>query len=158
MIIRTLTDFWMADLATVILLAIFCGGIGLLAVKLMPSLKRFLAGELILDRRVDDQAAIAFMEKEVFNTRGRTGILIFLSLFERRVRIIGDTHINDKVKPEEWEGIVQTVVKEIRSGEAAQGLIGAISQCGEFLRRRGIKKETEDINELPNQMNIGDIE
>jgi len=158
LIMRIFTDLWIFDLAMIILMAIFSGGIALLAVMFIPPFKRFLAGESLLDHRVDDQATIAFVEKEVFNTRDRTGILIFLSIFERRVRIIGDTHINAKVKPGEWEVIVQTVVNGMLSGDATQGLIRAISQCGELLRIKGFSKHPDDINELPNQMIIGDKE
>ena len=35
-------------------------------------------------------------------TRGRTGILIYLSLGERRAEILADKAIADKVEPEVW--------------------------------------------------------
>ena len=39
-------------------------------------------------------AMAAFVEEEVFSTRDRTGILLFLSLFEHRVVVLGDSGIN----------------------------------------------------------------
>src|SRR5690606_1021582 len=84
-----LHDAWGALL--VVLLASVAGG--LLAMS-VPALRRRLAGEEVMARHVHQRALQAFVEEEVFNTRDRTGILLFLSLFEHRIEVMGDAGIN----------------------------------------------------------------
>jgi putative membrane protein len=91
---------------------------------------------------------VAFLEEEIFRTRERTGILIFLSLFEHRVVILGDEGINRRVEKEEWEGIVDDLVSGIRAGETVEGLVEAITRCGELLERRGVAIREDDADEL----------
>src|SRR5258707_69494 len=48
----------------------------------VPPVRRWLTGEHVLEARVRSRAAVAFLEQEVFHTANRTGILLFVSLFE----------------------------------------------------------------------------
>ncbi len=99
-------------------------------------------------RRVGRRASVAFLEEEVFKTRERTGILIFVSLFERRVVVLGDEGIHRRVKPGEWEGIVADIVAGIRARRPADALIEAIGRCGALLERRGVELRPDDKDEL----------
>src|SRR5262245_55265785 len=58
------------------------GALGYLLASFLEPLQRWLVGEEILESRARRRAAVAFVEQEVFRTRDRTGILLFLSLFE----------------------------------------------------------------------------
>src|SRR6185295_7894052 len=63
-------------------------------IALLPPVRRWMAGDQVLEERARRRAAVAFLEQEVFRTRDRTGILLFLSLFERRVVLLADTGIH----------------------------------------------------------------
>ena len=58
---------------------------------------RRLIPEDALESRVDGRAAEAFLEEQVFSTAGRTGVLIFVALFEHRVLILADEGIDAQV-------------------------------------------------------------
>ncbi len=130
--------------------------LGVAAVNYVNAVKRFFAGKGLMERRVGQRAAEAFLAEEVFNTRDRTGILIFLSLMEHKVIVLGDSGINAKVQKSEWEEIVQMIVNGMRSGKPADGLIEAIQQCGVLLHKQGVGIRTDDKDELNNKLRTGD--
>jgi putative membrane protein len=117
-----------------------------------PAVKRLLAGAATIDLRVRRRAAVAFLEQELFRTRGRTGILIFLSLFEHRVVVLGDSGINRLVEPGEWDGIVRTIVAGIRAGRPGDAVAAAVRECGALLERCGVARSADDVDELENRL------
>jgi putative membrane protein len=128
--------------------------LGILAVRFVPALKRALAGEHELAERVHQRAMGAFVEQQVFKTRDRTGILLFLSLFERRVEVLADVGISASVKQEEWDGIVGEIVAGIRAGKPGAALASAIERCGELLASHGVTIRPDDTDELPDQLQV----
>jgi putative membrane protein len=132
------------------------GVVGFYVVRLVPALQRLLTGHRQMERRIGQRAAEAFVTEEVFRTRDRTGILLFLSLVERRVLVMGDSGINAKVKQEEWHEIVNTIVQGIRSGRPADGLIEGIRRSGDLLQRHGVARRPDDTDELPDSLRMSD--
>ena len=128
--------------------------LGLLAVALVPPLRRALVAGADLEEAVGRRAGLAFLEQEVFKTAERTGILIFLSLFERRVVVLGDAGINRAVAKEDWEGIVAEIVAGIRAGTPGAALSRAIGRCGELLERHRVVRRADDRDELPDYLRI----
>ncbi len=130
------------------------GLLGMGAALLFPGVKRLLAGEDNLMEQVHRRAMMAFVEEEVFNTRDRTGILIFVSLLERWVEVIGDAGINARVTPEDWVEIVDHIRKGIRQGRLADALVEGIEMAGRLLERAGVAIQPEDVNELRDRPRI----
>jgi putative membrane protein len=130
---------------------------GYLLAASVPAVKRWLAGPATLDTRVRQRAAMAFLAEEVFKTRERTGILLFVSLFERRVVVLGDSGINRQVEAQHWEGVVATVVGGIGTGRPGAALAAGIRQCGELLARFGVAIRPDDSNELADDLRRGDV-
>ena len=95
------------------------------------------------------------MEEEVFNTRDRTGILIFISLLEHRIEVVGDAGINAAVEPEEWAEVVDRIRDGFRSGRRVEGLVAAVDLCGRLLEKRGVELRADDVNELPDRLRLG---
>jgi putative membrane protein len=133
-------------------LTLVVGSLGAAVGAFVPPAKRMLAGNAAMTRAVHRRAMKAFVEEEVFNTRDRTGILLFISLFEHRIEVLGDSGINEKVSVDEWVDVVETVRNGIKSGELAQGLVKAIGICGGLLERRGVSIRSDDTNELRNEL------
>jgi putative membrane protein len=152
-----LGDFWGSHVALWIALPALAGGAaGYMLTASVRSVRRSLAGDEVLDLRARRRAAVAFLDQEVFNTRDRTGILLFLSLFEHRVVVLGDSGINQKVDQAEWDGIVAQLASGIRSGRPAAALVGAIRECGVLLERHGVARQADDRDELSNELRRGD--
>ncbi len=118
------------------------------AITNIPGFDRKFVPKAVITRNVHRRALVHFTESGAVNTRDRTGILFFLSLRERRVEIIADEGINSKVKPEDWEGILNNLIAAIRKGQPAEGLEKAIMDCSEILERH-FPVKNDDVNELP---------
>ena len=73
----------------------------------------FLSGKRI-EETVRERAVMAFYEKQLYKTRDETGILIFISLLEHRVWILGDRGINAKIAPDFWEKIASELSSGIK--------------------------------------------
>lgn len=131
------------------------GGGAMLAVRLIPPVKRLFAGAHLMTRRVEQRAAEAFIGEEVFATEKRTGILIFLSMMERRVLVMGDAGIHSRVRQDDWHEIIALVVKAIHAGKPADGLVEAIRRCGALLAAHGVARTAGDTDELADGLRIG---
>jgi putative membrane protein len=129
------------------------GAAGYLLALLHP-VRRWLAGEPRLDARARRRAAVAFLDQEVFGTRHRTGILLFVSLFERRVVLLADSGIHQKVEEGAWEEITSRLAKGIRAARPAPALIAAIHACGELLERHGVEHDADDVDELSDELRL----
>lgn len=128
--------------------------VGMLLVKFIPPLTRIFTGRGIMERRVSARAAEAFVSEEVFNTRDRTGVLIFVSLLEHVVLVVGDSGITSRVGLDAWSGLVETVVNGIRTGKPAEGLVEAVRQAGEILVKHGVAVRADDANEIRDDVRL----
>lgn len=138
-----------------VFITMLCGGVlGAGIVALFAPLRRWLVGDDTLTRRTHRRALQAFLEENVFDTVDRTGILLFVSLFEHRIEVIGDAGINAKVEQDEWTELVDLMRADIRDGRLADGFVDAVQRCGELLQRRGVARREDDVDELPDDVRL----
>jgi putative membrane protein len=150
------SGLWISfDVATITLGTLVAMVGGMVLVVTIPPLKRILAGRAVMDRRVAQRAAEAFLSEEVFKTRERTGILIFVSMFEHEVLVVGDSGINAKVDSAEWNEIVDHILAGVKSGRAADGLIEGIHMCATLLKQKGFTTVRDNPDELQNTLRRG---
>lgn len=135
----------------VVTLGGFAGG---LLPVLSNAIKRALISQQDMDRITRQRAENAFLEEEVFNTRFRTGIMIFISFFEHEVIVMADKGITKVVEQKEWDKIVRDLIGGIRAGQITEGIEGAIKRCGEILLEKGFYKTDDDVNELDDDLRI----
>ncbi len=105
----------------------------LLVFKRIPHLKLAFVSDRDAVHEVREEAIHTFYERGLHRTKHGTGILIFISLLERRVWILGDKGINDRVSPGFWDSLVAQLTKGIREGKALDALCSVIQQCGSEL-------------------------
>ncbi len=144
-------------LGVLFFLGVVAGGYvaGALGARAVPFLKRLLAGPGRMRTEVTRAAAAAFDRFHVRGTKGATGIVIYVSLFERMVCVLGDAPISEKVAEAEWQGVADLVVRGIREGRHAEGLAAAIAKCGEMLAAH-FPIQAGDVNELSNELRLVD--
>lgn len=139
---------WLYTTWGVILTALGAAIVGGLSTAYVAPLQRLLAGADLLDETVHRRALQSFVEEEVFDTRDRTGILLFVSLHEHRIEVLGDTGINEHVRPDDWAEVVRRIREGIQTDDLTDGLVEAIEMCGRLLERRGVNVRPDDENEL----------
>jgi putative membrane protein len=116
-----------------------------------PALKLPLVGKKRIEEAVRERAVRAFFEKRLYKTRDETGILIFISLLERKVWILGDKGIDRKVSHTAWKELVKELSLGIREERACEILCSVISKIGEELERH-FPRKADDVNELSDEV------
>ncbi len=121
-----------------------------LVMKWVP-LRMALTPKHIKIRRVRDRAIRLFKVGAESRTRGRTGILIFLSMREHRAEIVADEAIANKVSPEIWGDAMLALIAHVRAGEPGKGMAAAVTQVGAVLAEHFPQGE-DNPNELPDRL------
>lgn len=139
-----------------ILLIVFVGFVaGAVLATRVPILRSPFLTRREMQAEVERSATAAFQQFRVRATAGATGILIYISLYERMVRVLGDDVIAARLGQSEWEGLRDLVIQGIREGEPARGLVRAIEKCGDLCAVH-FPSRPADVNELPNALRIID--
>lgn len=108
--------------------------LGYSSARFQKILKIFLSEKLI-DEKVHQRAVEAFEKSQLSLLQERSGILIFVSLFEKRAEILADSGIHSRVSENDWNNIIYSLVRSISSRELVPGLCVAVQECGKLLSR-----------------------
>ncbi|WP_372652843.1 TPM domain-containing protein [Halobacteriovorax sp.] len=117
----------------------------------IPLLKRFASTANELQEEVYQRALEVFHESNVSKTKDRTGIMIFISLLEKRVEVMADIGISSKLPKDYWQDIVSKLIVNIRLGQTVKGLSESISECGGKLVEY-FPIEHDDENEICDEL------
>lgn len=102
-------------------------------------------------RRVRARATKLFRVGAEARTEGKTGVLLYLSLRERRADIIADSAIAEKVAPEVWGEAMVVLLDHVRADRAGVGMAEAVTRMGSVLAEH-FPKGSENPNELPDRL------
>ncbi len=112
------------------------------------ALRRYCIGSEELQFRVEEQALTSFVRHGLHHTRDATGILILVCMFEKRVQVLADRGINEKVAQQQWDEIVRIITDGLKNGKACDALCDAIEKCGALVSPH-FERRDDDTNELP---------
>jgi len=93
-------------------------------------------------------AAQAFEALGMAQTRDRNGVLIFVSVHDHRVAIVGDTGIHERVPEGFWEKVIRAIEEQFADGRYVDGLLEGITRAGARLTDY-FPPRADDTNELP---------
>ena len=116
-----------------------------------PRLKHPFINKLRMTHVVRERAVRAFYEKGLYKTRDENGILIFISLLERKVWILGDRGVDKKIDHANWQSHAHEISNGIKEGRACEALCAVIAQCGQLLAEHFPRKK-DDTNELTDEI------
>ncbi len=136
------------ELALAIVVIKFCAA--RLLLQWIP-LRLALTPAIVKARRVRRRAIRYFKVGTERRTAGRTGILIYLSLIERRAEIVADESIHSMVPDELWGKPMADMLSHIRDGRIADGMIAAIDDVSAILAEHFPRRD-DDSNELPDRL------
>jgi len=117
----------------------------------IEALKRLFIGVRRKEEAVRLRAERAFFEKGLYKTKKNTGVLFFLSLFERKIWVLADKGIYEKMDQETLNGFVKEVSRGIREGRACEALSEAIQEIGVLLSKH-FPITPDDTDELPDDV------
>jgi putative membrane protein len=141
----------MRELLTLLLvLSVAKFTIVLLILRYMP-LRLALTPGATKSRRVRRRAIQVFKAAAQRRTEGRTGILIYLSMSERRAEINGDEAITAVTTPETWGEAMAALIVDVKDGRPGDGIVAAIGEVGTVLSQHFPRSAT-DANEIPDKL------
>ena len=117
----------------------------------IPALRMAFTPSATRSRRVHRRAVTLFRTAAEARTMRRTGILIYLSLAERRAEIVADSAISAKVEPAVWGEAMAAMLEEVRVGRIGAGMARAVERVGAVLAEHLPRTETNP-NELPDRV------
>jgi putative membrane protein len=120
-------------------------------VRRVHTLKRCFIRGKEMEEEVREAANIHFFRKGLYRTREEAGVLVYISVFERKVWIVADRGINTLIPVAQWDGVVAMVVQAIKAGQPAKGICQAVGEIGRILQRT-FPIRCDDQNELQNLM------
>ena len=121
----------------------------LLAVFVPPFARLFLRPTR-RDLEVRQHAQSLFLTRELFKTRGRTGVLVLVSLFERRVEILPDTGLHARVSEADWGSVIAQMTPRLREARPFHALQGGLAALEDLLASKGFQPGAGP-NELPDR-------
>jgi putative membrane protein len=102
-------------------------------------------------RRVARRALTLFRVAAEKKTHGRTGVLLYLSLQERRAEIVADEAVHSRVAPEVWGEAMALLVEHVRGGKPGEGMALAVEKIGAVLAGC-LPKTLDDPNQIPDRL------
>lgn len=103
--------------------------------------------------QVNQRAEIEFFTSNIKKTMESTGVLIMLSLVERRAVVLADKAINEKLPPETWDHVIKEIILGVKNKNIAEGMTTGVKLCGDLLSSH-FPIRPDDVNELPNHLII----
>lgn len=124
--------------------------LGVLVCFWLPGVRRVLTPKSIRERAVERDARAAFDELGVGNTRGNTGLLVYVALFERRVLALPDRGICAELLGERYQQALDTMQRAVERLDEHAFLDG-LSQL-ELPLAQLLPRQPDDVNELSDEV------
>jgi putative membrane protein len=119
----------------------------------LPDFQRLFVSEQRATAVAQEQALQEFFGNRLFETRERTGVLLFVSLLEHRVVVLADQGVDERVGAEHWAATDRAILEGVRRGALQEGLVAGVHLAGEVLARHfPLAPGEADPNELPDRL------
>jgi putative membrane protein len=112
-------------------------------------LKRYFISRKEINAEVKEAAVTHFFNHGLYRTRDKTGVLVLISVFERRVWVLADQGINASVAEGQWDEIVKMITDGIKQKRPADAICAAVEKIGDLLEAH-FPIKPDDIDELKN--------
>ncbi|MEM9417749.1 MAG: hypothetical protein AAGA25_01675 [Planctomycetota bacterium] len=95
-------------------------------------------------------ASAAFFDQSLHHTQAGTGLLIYLSMDERRAVILADEAVLETLTQTTLDTLCRDLTKLLAETDAAEALCQTLRRVGQHLE--ALPREAEDRNEHPNSL------
>ena len=102
-------------------------------------------------RRVRRRAFDLFRAAAEARTKGRTAVLLYLSLDEHRAELIADAAIHSRVNADVWGEAMAALLTGVKAGRTGDGMADAVALIGRVLAEH-FPRSDGDTNELPDRL------
>ena len=138
--------------------AVFSGMISFFVIALIfivtniPLIDRKIIPLSAKNEAVEAKAESTFFRAGINKTKEASGILIYISYLEQKVRILADFGIASKIEVSAWNQIAKDLADNLKSN-ATEAICNAVKDCGKILEENFPAKE-ENPDEISNELII----
>ena len=152
-----IADVWRPDwvtAATALLHAVTIIGAAaasaLLAV-FVPAFGRLFLRTTRVEIEVRQHAESLFLTRDMFRTRQRTAVLVLISLFERRIEILPDAGLHDRVTVADWRAVIARMTPRLREARPFHALREGLTALEALLAAKGFRGDEVRDHPLPDR-------
>jgi putative membrane protein len=116
----------------------------------VPPLRRALTSTRLMRSNVHTSARATFVELGIGKTSGRTGILVYASMFEKVVEVVADVGIDAAVLGAPFQSAITALDNALRRGPSFPRFTEALRALGPVLGK-ALPRLAGDLNELPDE-------
>lgn len=123
----------------------------------IPFVDRLIVPHSVMQKYVQNKALRQFVLSDICSTEKRSGILIFISVLEKRVQIVCDKGILNCTTQEEWNLLASELAKGFSSvgknstSSPTTAIVNTIEKCGSLFKKSfPLADKDENPNELDN--------
>jgi len=100
------------------------------------------------------RAELEFYRQKTHHTKDRNGILLFVSIMERKAVLLADETIAREFPADTWAPIVQEFSLSLKAGHWGEGFQKTLERCRELLAEKFPSRNGQPRNELANFLRI----
>ncbi len=130
------------------LLVLGAGAAFALLSVLWPAFGRLFLDRMRAESEIEQYARAFFLEREMFRTRGRTGILVLVGLFERRVVIMPDSGVAVRIDQGVLRGVISRMTPHLRRKDRFEALVRGLTAMEAALLQAGFGPALKNGNEI----------
>lgn len=124
--------------------------LGALTSAWIAPLRRALTSKKLMLGNVKGAARAAFVDLRITATSARSGILVFVSIFERRVEVVTDIGLDRGVLGQPFARASLDLEASLRARDPLRAFVAALCALGPILAESYPRREG-DVNELPDE-------
>lgn len=138
---EALSPQWQIPHATMlsVVIVLMTGALAALLAIVVPDFGRLFLHGAACELEVGQYAQALFLRRELFKSPRRDAVLILVSRFERRVRILADTGLHGVIAEAQWQAVIECMKPALRKARSADALLAGLAAVEEILVRTGYR-------------------
>jgi len=105
----------------------------------VPSFARLFLRATRAHVEVTHHAKALFLDRELFRTERRHAVLILISRFERRVEILPDIALHDRIAEGEWRRVIDAMTPHLREARQTHAVQAGLDAVERLLVSKGFQ-------------------
>lgn len=123
------------------------GALFALLTLLIPGFAKLFLSDFRAEAEVKQYAESMFLTRELFATSERTGILLLISTFERKVVILPDKGLSDLFPEDKVKSIIASMTPFLRLSEFCRAFEIGLEQLSKSLETKAGKKDKNELSD-----------
>ena len=115
----------------------------------VPRFARLFLRDARAEVEAQHHAKIVFFDRELFATRERCAVLLFVSVLERHIVVLPDKGVRARVPDAIWNGVIEVMRTPLARGQRADAIGAGLAAIEAALLAHGLQGGAQKHNELP---------